>query len=68
MEKNEEQPNRESDYEQSFQRLYSGFKTIHPKPVLTMEQSSQDQPIPAPKQLVIEPSPLKSRLGKQKRL
>lgn len=31
MKQNEEQPNKESDYEQSFQRLYTGFKAIHPQ-------------------------------------
>jgi hypothetical protein len=34
MKQNEEEPKGESDYEQSFQRLYSGFKAIHPDPIL----------------------------------
>jgi hypothetical protein len=34
MKQNEEEPRGDSDYEQSFQRLYSGFRAIHPQPVL----------------------------------
>lgn len=46
MRQNEEQPNKESDYEQSFQRLYHGFKSIHPEPTLhKKEQLSQEDSI-----------------------
>ena len=70
MKQNEEEPNKESDYEQSFNRLYSGFKNIHPEPILQKKDDNKDEEeiIPPPKKILAESSREKSSIGNRKRL
>lgn len=69
MRQNQEEPNKETDYEQSFQRLYQGFKNIHPEPILKRKQQKKDEePLPPAKKVILENSREKGHLGKYKRL
>jgi hypothetical protein len=70
MKQNEEEPKGETDYEQSFQRLYSGFKAVHPDPILSniKEQQFQGEEIAQQKIVTILPPRNKSGLSHTKRL
>jgi hypothetical protein len=70
MKQNEEEPRGDSDYEQSFQRLYSGFRAIHPQPILAKDNAPKlpDPAIAAQKMVVVPPLRNASSLSHKKRL
>lgn len=70
MKQNEEEPRGESDYEQSFQRLYAGFKAVQPHPVLAHhpQQPHPDQQLVPQKSVAVPPPRAVSSLSHRKRL
>jgi hypothetical protein len=70
MKQSEEEPRGDSDYEQSFQRLYSGFRAIHPQPILASNNAPKlpDSDIAPQKAVVVPPPRNTSALSNKKRL
>ena len=70
MKQSEEEPRGDSDYEQSFQRLYSGFKAIHPEPIIQQkeEHNLEDEELPAQKAVTALRPKSKSHLTNHRRL
>jgi DNA-nicking Smr family endonuclease len=70
MKQNEEEPKGESDYEQSFQRLYAGFKAVKPHPVLAhyQEEHHEEEELVSQKSVAAPPPRTVSSLSHRKRL